>query len=176
MRLQLLPRDKRISQYRVTSVCKVVTSRSSALGGLFIPHEHCQGQPPFKTLIPPLSLSLSFIYARLFSLWFGSSKNQGPSSRFDWFTITLPPLFLPDPCLEYEIQQYVRQQPLLRYAIYYNWPLYHCSTRRCLNCWNFAIAFYVCCCCTLRYSSKFRHILSLKKYKALFTFNTQHLL
>lgn len=49
MRLQLLPRDKRISQYRVTSVCKVVTSGSSTLRGSFIPHEHCQGQPPFET-------------------------------------------------------------------------------------------------------------------------------
>ena len=75
-----------------------------------------------------LALPLSFIYPRLSSLWFGSSKNQGPSSRFDWFTITLAPLFLPDPCLEYEIQQHVRQQPLLRYAIYHNWPLRHCST------------------------------------------------
>lgn len=84
MRLQLLPRDKRISQYRVTSVCKVVTSGSSTLRGSFIPHEHCQGQPPFETFRPFLFLPLIHpLLARL-----GSSKNRGLSTTARPITVT----------------------------------------------------------------------------------------
>lgn len=45
-------------------MCKVVTSRSSTLRGSFIPHEHCQGQPPFETFRPFLFLSHSSVSIR----------------------------------------------------------------------------------------------------------------